>query len=57
MEVSLCSLDGGSGEEADHFIEEAVSGKGEEVAFWDVLELGTGEVAGVVGLGGFVSTV
>ena len=56
-EVSLGSLDGGSGEEADHFVEKAVSGEGEEVVAVDLSKVGAGDGADVVGLGGFIAAI
>ena len=56
-EVALGGLDGGAGEEADHFVEKAVAGEGDEVAVIERGEVGTGDLADVVGLGGFVAPV
>lgn len=56
-EVALGGLDGGTGEEADHFVKEAVAGKGDEVAVIERGEVGTGDLADVVGVGGFVAPV
>lgn len=56
-EVSLGCLDGGSGEEADHFVEKAVTGEGEEVVAVDLCKVGAGDGAGVVGVGGFIAAI
>ena len=56
-EVALGGVDGGAGEETDHFVEEAVSGEAEGETVVGVGEEGLGDDAAVVGLFRFVSTL
>ena len=56
-EVSLSCLDGGSGEESDHFVEKAVAGEGEEVVAVDLCKVGAGDGADVVGVGVFIAAI
>ena len=56
-EVSLGCLDGGSGEEADHFVEKAVAGEGEEVVAVDLRKVGPGDGADIVGVGSFITAI
>ena len=56
-EVSLGCLDGGSGEESDHFVEKAAAGEGEEVVAVDLCKVGAGDGADVVGVGGFIAAI
>lgn len=56
-DFSLGGMDGGAGEEADHFVEESVAVEGDAVAVVVGGEGGGVDGAGVVGIGRFVSTV
>ena len=53
--LTLGGFHGGTGEEANHFIEEAISGKGHAVAGVGDLVIGAGEGATVVGVFAFVA--
>ena len=55
--IALGSLDGRSGEKADHFIKEAISGEGQEIIAVDLLKIGTSDGADVVGVLGLVAAI
>lgn len=54
-EVALGGIDGGSGEEADHFIKEAISSEAEDESVIGVDKGGLGDGADVISLGGLIS--